>query len=240
MTRHASPLTLLAAACAALVLLTAPAVAQQSAGGLEYGDDTTTSSPDGSFLLSRRSELLGQALTFKGTVAGTQPGDAVVVERLDRTAGWTAAASATVGAEGTFVATWSTDKIGRIAVRAVAQATGARAAATGPTRQVTVFKPAVATWYGPGFYGKRTACGQRMSRSLLGVAHKTLRCGTKVDLFYDGRTITVPVVDRGPFRGRTAWDLTAATAKRLGFTHTDTIGAARVASSAAAPLRRAR
>ena len=93
---------------------------------------------------------------------------------------------------------------------------------------MTVYRPAVASWYGPGFYGRRTACGQRMTRTLLGVAHRTLPCGTEVALTYRGRSITVPVVDRGPFRAGRRWDLTAATAKALGFAFTDRIGAVRV------------
>ena len=94
---------------------------------------------------------------------------------------------------------------------------------------ITVRRPAVATWYGPGFYGRRTACGLRMSRTLLGVAHKRLPCGTPVAVLYKGRRITVPVVDRGPFRPGTTWDLTAATAQALGFQYTDRVGAVRVA-----------
>ena len=93
---------------------------------------------------------------------------------------------------------------------------------------MTVYRPAVASWYGPGFYGRTTACGQRMTRSLLGVAHKKLPCGTEVALTYRGRSITVPVVDRGPFRPGRRWDLTSATAEALGFTFTDRIGAVRV------------
>jgi rare lipoprotein A len=67
-----------------------------------------------------------------------------------------------------------------------------------------------------------------MSRTLLGVAHKTLPCGTQVAVLYKGRRITVPVVDRGPFSSRRRWDLTAATAKALDFTFTDRIGALRI------------
>src|SRR4051794_8984745 len=51
------------------------------------------------------------------------------------------------------------------------------------------------SWYGPGFYGHRTACGQTLTRGLIGVAHKTLPCGTKI-LFRNpanGRTLLVPV-----------------------------------------------
>ena len=74
-----------------------------------------------------------------------------------------------------------------------------------------------ATWYGPGFYGKRTACGVRLSRSTLGVAHRSLACGTRVTFYHDGHFVTVAVIDRGPFRRGVAWDLTAAAADRIGF-----------------------
>ena len=50
-----------------------------------------------------------------------------------------------------------------------------------------------------------------------GVAHKKLPCGTRVTFYHDGRFLTVPVIDRGPFRRGVAWDLTAAAAKQLGF-----------------------
>ena len=47
---------------------------------------------------------------------------------------------------------------------------------------------------------------------------------------YGSRTLVVPVVDRGPFGGEARWDLTAAAAQQLGFTHTDRIGAIRLAA----------
>jgi hypothetical protein len=56
----------------------------------------------------------------------------------------------------------------------------------------------LASWYGPGFYGNRTACGQVYTPEIIGVAHRTLRCGTMLVLEYRGRTMTVPVIDRGP------------------------------------------
>ncbi len=55
----------------------------------------------------------------------------------------------------------------------------------------------VASWYGPGFYGNRTACGQTYTPEILGVAHLELPCGTPLTLTYGGRSITVPVIDRG-------------------------------------------
>jgi hypothetical protein len=74
------------------------------------------------------------------------------------------------------------------------------------------------SWYGPGFYGKRTACGVEMTKSLAGVAHRTLPCGTEVTFKNpaNGRTITVPVVDRGPYTDGREWDLTGGTCLALG------------------------
>jgi hypothetical protein len=81
------------------------------------------------------------------------------------------------------------------------------------------------SWYGPGFYGKRTACGQAMTQSLIGVAHKTLPCGTKITFknAANGRTITVPVVDRGPYVTGRQWDLTGGTCLALGHCYTGSI-----------------
>ncbi len=86
-----------------------------------------------------------------------------------------------------------------------------------------IYRRGPATWYGPGFYGNKTACGQTLRRKTLGVAHRRWRCGTKVNFLYKGRTITVRVIDRGPY-GEADWDLTARTAKRLDFEGRDIIG----------------
>jgi rare lipoprotein A (peptidoglycan hydrolase) len=141
-------------------------------------------------------------------------------------------ATTTAAADGTYAARWRADRAGEHRVRAVLSTAGqAVAASTTPELAITVHRPGMATWYGPGFYGRRTACGQRMSRTLVGVAHKKLKCGTKVAVLYKGRRITVPVVDRGPFRRGTTWDLTSATAQALGFEHTDRVGAVRVSAA---------
>jgi rare lipoprotein A (peptidoglycan hydrolase) len=83
--------------------------------------------------------------------------------------------------------------------------------------RMNVYREALASWYGPGFYGRRTGCGGTLGYSQLGVAHKTLPCGTKVTLRHNGRRIRVPVIDRGPYAGAREYDLTAATARKLGF-----------------------
>ena len=127
--------------------------------------------------------------------------------------------------DGTFLARWRTDEIGSFAVRALIAGTQVQAADAAPlTTSVTVYRPARATWFGPGFYGKHTACGQVMSHALLGVAHRTLPCGTPVSVFFAGKSITVPVIDRGPFANGARYDLTSAIAQAVGMTETSMIG----------------
>ena len=76
----------------------------------------------------------------------------------------------------------------------------------------------LASWYGPGFYGNRTACGQTYSPEILGVAHLSLPCGTLVTLTYGPRSITVAVIDRGPYVVGRTLDLSNATKLALGCT----------------------
>jgi rare lipoprotein A len=83
--------------------------------------------------------------------------------------------------------------------------------------RLNVYRYAYASWYGPGLYGNPLACGGTLGGGTLGVAHRTLPCGTKVTLRRGNRTVRVPVIDRGPFVGGREYDLTAATAQRLGF-----------------------
>jgi peptidoglycan hydrolase-like protein with peptidoglycan-binding domain len=86
----------------------------------------------------------------------------------------------------------------------------------------------VATWYGPGFFGQRTACGTKLRRKTIGVAHRHLRCGTRVTLRYHGRYVRARVIDRGPYTSGVRWDLTQNTARKLHLAATDTIRAAPV------------
>jgi rare lipoprotein A (peptidoglycan hydrolase) len=86
-------------------------------------------------------------------------------------------------------------------------------AATGPSWTIVQ----KATWYGPGFWGRETACGMPLTPTTMGVAHKKLPCGTQVTFNHLGRTASATVIDRGPFRKGYAWDLTKREAKVLGF-----------------------
>jgi rare lipoprotein A (peptidoglycan hydrolase) len=84
-----------------------------------------------------------------------------------------------------------------------------------------------ASWYGPGFFGNRTACGQKLHRDTVGVAHRNLPCGTKVVVGYEHHWVQTKVIDRGPYakmqKYNVDWDLTQKTARRLGFEYNDKI-----------------
>ncbi len=66
-------------------------------------------------------------------------------------------------------------------------------------------------------YGRPVACGGVLHVPELGVANKTLPCGTEVTFRYGNRAIRVPVIDRGPYIAGREWDLTGATAEALHF-----------------------
>jgi rare lipoprotein A len=75
----------------------------------------------------------------------------------------------------------------------------------------------LASWYGPGFHGKRTASGEVYNQGDLTAAHRTLPLGTRVKVtsLTNGRTVEVRINDRGPFVGNRVIDLSEAAARRL-------------------------
>lgn len=127
------------------------------------------------------------------------------------------------------------------AAGALASAGGASAPASGTSTPTAaahkVHSTGIATWFGPGFFGKETACGQTLTPGVVGVANRTLPCGTLVKVGYHGHTLTVPVLDRGPYSHIGAdWDLTAGAARALGITETVRIETKVVGSTANSPL----
>jgi rare lipoprotein A len=117
---------------------------------------------------------------------------------------------------------------------------GGAAAPTGSTPTSSTPTPSIhstgiATWFGPGFYGKQTACGQTLTPGVVGVANRTLACGTLVKVTYRGHSLTVPVLDRGPYAHGADWDLTAGAAQALGITETVRIGTHVVGKTANTP-----
>ena len=229
------------------VLLAPPSVAVASSGGsslapslsplpvsagpstiAQPGNLTVSASGDGITVTSLESAVLRNRLQFTGNVPASAAGQPVQIERLGRQTDWKWAitVSATVGPDGSFSAGWQTNHIGRFSIRALVGAqTSAQPAAASPTLTVTVYRPSLATQYGPGFYGQRTACGDALEPSTLGVANRSLQCGMPVAIYYNGHTLVVPVIDRGPYANGADWDLTEATGRALGIEGTAMIGA---------------
>jgi rare lipoprotein A len=192
-------------------------------------DTQESASASGITVTTQASGILAGRLSFSGSVPSSDAGDVVEIERSGHQTGWNWAPTvqARVNSDGSFSATWQINHIGRFAMRAVVTHNGDASAASGwPTLTVTVYRPSIATQYGPGFFGRRTACGRILRRQTVGVANRTLPCGTKVAIYYQGRSMVVPVIDRGPYAHNGAdWDLTMATGRVLGIQGTARIGA---------------
>jgi peptidoglycan lytic transglycosylase len=178
---------------------------------------------------------------------------------------WVIAATASINPHGTFLVRWRTNLTGRVSVRAAIVPSGssigkpvaaassasppsprssspqpgpsARAAASDSSgaAQITIYQPAISTWFGPGFFSQETACGQVLQTWVIGVANRTLPCGTLVEVSYGSRRLTVPVIDRGPYANGADWDLTEAAAEALGITETVKIGTLVVGTSPNTP-----
>ena len=84
-------------------------------------------------------------------------------------------------------------------------------------------RSAGATWYGPGLYGNGTACGKTLHRRTIGVAHRTLPCGTAIKIAYHGHTLVTRVIDRGPYTKGNDFDLTNGARLKLGFEGVGTV-----------------
>lgn len=130
-------------------------------------------------------------------------------------------------ANGTFALRWVPGRTGSYAVRAYGVHNRRVRASVSATRKLTAYRLAGASYYGPGLYGNGVACGGTLEPGTMGVANKTLPCGTMVKLRYHGRTVTVPVIDRGPYVPGRDYDLTTAVKERLGFPGVGTVLASR-------------
>ena len=224
----------MAALVAVLVVL--PATAAASNGGTSSnggGGATYTNAPAAGGEISLTvadGAWLGRATRIRGRSAELAGRTVAIERRRTRRSGWVSVASVRVGDDGRFATRWTPGSAGRHQLRALpataSSADSADAQTSSAVKRVTVYQAVTSTWYGPGFYGNRTACGQRLTTSTLGVAHRTLPCGTQVALRANGRSLVVPVIDRGPYADGVTYDLTRATAERLGVMHTARIGAA--------------
>jgi rare lipoprotein A len=205
---------------------------------VQPGNITVSASGDGITLQTNASAFVRSGVSVTGSVPAADAGDAVEIDELPATPGstWMEAAVVPSQSNGSFAATLHTAGAGSVTIRALLQGSQASSATSPPPSvSVTVYRRSLATLYGPGFWGQRTACGVILRRGTIGVANRTLPCGTEVQVYYKGSVMTVPVIDRGPYAHHANWDLTMATARALGMLGTGTIGSAALPSTTTAP-----
>ncbi len=166
--------------------------------------------------VSSHNVVSGRRLVLRGRV---RPRGAHRVKVVVRGAGGRTVGTAS-GRGGGFSLRWRPRATGSYSMRAYGLHDRRMRSSVSPARRVTAYRTAAASFYGPGLYGGALACGGTLQPGTLGVAHKTLPCGSKVRLRYRGRTVTVPVVDRGPYVAGRDYDLTEATRARLRFPST--------------------
>lgn len=108
--------------------------------------------------------------------------------------------------------TWVTGFSRAVLIGALALSAGFAAKASASSGQV-----GTASWYGPGFHGKKTASGERFNQHRLTAAHPRLPLGTRarVTNLNNGRAVEVTINDRGPYYGGRIIDLSRAAARQL-------------------------
>jgi rare lipoprotein A len=166
--------------------------------------------------VSSHDVVSGRRVVLRGRV---QPRGAHRIKVVVRGPRGTAVGT-TSNRRGAFALRWRASHAGGYRVRAYGVHDRRMTAAVSVARRVTAYRAAAASYYGPGLYGGALACGGTLQPDTQGVAHKTLPCGSQVKLRYRGHTVTVPVIDRGPYVGGRDFDLTAATRARLRFPST--------------------
>ncbi|MFL5897257.1 MAG: septal ring lytic transglycosylase RlpA family protein [Solirubrobacterales bacterium] len=173
--------------------------------------------------LTTHSVLKGNGLAVRGRVRPSGRRRVKVVFRGPDGG----ARSLTTKANGAFALRWAPQRTGSYAIRAFGVHDRRAAGSQSPARNLTTYRLAGASYYGPGLYGSGVACGGTLMPGTMGVANKTLPCGTKVKLRYHGRSVTVPVIDRGPYVAGRDYDLTTAVKQKLGFPGVGTVMASR-------------
>jgi rare lipoprotein A len=155
----------------------------------------------GSYLLGAAALLISGTGTMAPAVAGVQtaagtPGAAVAIREAD------------------FAPTWEQKFLENMPPAPLAQG---QLLASGRAGQVSSGQ---ASWYGPGFYGNRTASGEIFRPGTLTAAHRSLPFGTRVRVtnLWNGRSTVVRINDRGPFHGGRIIDLAHGAAQELGVT----------------------
>ncbi len=202
--RHAA--MAMGALCLAISLAALPGTARSSGTPAGHAAIAADIAPG----TSRLNVLTGDQASVHGRVLSGAAGRPALLQRRSGS-GWTTIDRATTRARGAFGFAFRPQRSGSARLRVLVDA------ARREIGRLTVYRHASVSWYGPGLYGNKLSCGGRLSPGTLGVAHKTLPCGTRVTLRRGDRVIRVRVVDRGPYVGGREFDLTSATRAKLHF-----------------------
>ncbi|CAA9482645.1 MAG: Rare lipoprotein A precursor [uncultured Solirubrobacteraceae bacterium] len=178
-------------------------------------DAAATPRPEVRSAVTRPTGRVGRALRLRGTVTPAARGRRVSLQ-VARAGRWKTIARTRTRADGSYRLRLRPREAFSARARIATRAPDGRRIRRGLGR-LEIYRSAAASWYGPGLYGNRTGCGGTLTTGSVGVAHKSLPCGTRVTFRHHGRRIRVPVIDRGPYVGGREYDLTSAVARRLGF-----------------------
>lgn len=237
MTRHAfvTPHRAALAAGAALALTaTSPAIAAApAAGGATPSGDAVPTTVATSAVAKRfaanirmsserGSVLVGRVASYTGRVARA-PRDLRVRLELRRDGRWRTVDRDVVARGGRFHLETKVRRTGDLLARVRVVGTSKVEGDSERVARVHGFRAAYASYYGPGLYGGPLACGGRLGPGTIGVAHKSLPCGTKLTLRVGHREVRARVIDRGPYVGNREFDLTTATRNALGFGDVGTV-----------------
>jgi rare lipoprotein A len=104
-----------------------------------------------------------------------------------------------------------------IALAAAVALTGYRFAGRN-NAAITYIEQGIASWYGPGFHGRKTASGEVFDQNDMTAAHRKLPLGSEVTVtnVETGKSVEVEINDRGPYVGDRRIDLSKAAARKLG------------------------
>jgi hypothetical protein len=171
---------------------------------------------------AQRDVLSGHRVTVRGSVRPLAQ-DAPVVLQARRAHRWLTLARTRTGRSGRYTLRFTPRQTGSVLVRVRFGGNAVNDATAHRVGVINVYRLAGASWY--ELLGSPLACGGALTSGTLGVANKTLPCGTMVTLHYGNRTVRVPVVDRGPYVAGRDYDLTPATKAQLGFGDTGTLWA---------------
>jgi len=213
------------AALTALLTLCVPATAALAAdGGVSPGDPIPganagwlTASAAGVSLKAPLNALGGKTHVATGSVGRGRT--RVSLERQSGNGSWAHIGAANSTSSGSYRVSWNVNVFGPVKLRVTAAGHAGQ-----PSGTIMSFRRANATIFGGPSEYQAAACGGRIAKGTMGLAHKTLPCGTLVRVSYGQRSIVLPVIDRGPYRGGYTWDVTYDAAKYLRMNGSAVIG----------------